>query len=182
MAFPARIAIAVLLLAMPAAAQESLPTQNVPPDNASTNDTASTSANALPNSDVLPTSNALPSSSLLPDKPAPRGNFLTRPFYDKKVRLLAELNAGAAVMDDVASRMVIESGGYERNPLMRPFVHNSGTLAVESITEVWLMAYLGDRMKHSSHPLLRMTWWLPQTLNISGKVSGGIYNSVLLTR
>lgn len=170
MAFPARIALAVLLLAAPAAAQELLPNQNVAPDN------------AMPSDSVAPNSNALPNSSLLPDKPAPQGNFFTRPFYDKKVRLLAELNAGAAVMDDVASRMVIESGGYERNPLMRPFVHNSGTLAVESITEVWLMAYVGDRMKHSSHPLLRKTWWLPQTLNFSAKVSGGIYNSVLLTR
>lgn len=182
MAYPARIALAVLLLALPAAAQELLPTQNVPPDNTLPNDTATTSSSSAPNSDDLPTSNVIPNNNLLPDKPAPRGNFLTRPFYDKKVRLLAELNAGAAVMDDVASRMVIESGGYERNPLMRPFVHNSGTLAVESAAEVWLMAFLGDRMKHSSHPLLRMTWWLPQTLNFSAKFSGGIYNSVLLTR
>jgi hypothetical protein len=123
-----------------------------------------------------------PAQKLLPDKPAPRGNFLTRPFYDKKVTLLAEINVGAAVMDDVASRKVIESGGYERNPLMRPFVHNSGTIAAESAVEVWLMAYIAERMKHSSHPLLRKTWWLPQTLNISAKVTGGIYNSVLLTR
>ena len=123
-----------------------------------------------------------PAQKLLPDKPAPRGNFLTRPFYDKKVTLLAEINVGAAVMDDVASRKDIESGGYERNPLMRPFVHNSGTIAAESAAEVWLMAYIAERMKRSSHPLLRKTWWLPQTLNISAKVTGGIYNSVLLTR
>ena len=124
----------------------------------------------------------LSAQNVLPDKPAPRGNFITRPFYDKKVRLLAEFNAGAAVMDDITSRMVIVRGGYERNPLMRPFVHNTGTLAVESVAEVWLMAFVADRMKHSSHSLLRKTWWLPQTINISAKVSGGIYNSVLLTR
>ena len=124
----------------------------------------------------------LPAQNVLPDKPAPRGNFLTRPFYDQHVRLLAEINVGATVMDDVSSRMVIDRGGYERNPLIRPFVHNSGTLAAESVGEVWLMAFLADRMKHSRHPLLRKTWWLPQTLNISAKVTGGIYNSVLLTR
>lgn len=124
----------------------------------------------------------LPAQNALPDKPAPRGNFITRPFYDKQVRLLAEINAGAAVMDDITSRMVIDRGGYERNPLIRPFVHNTGTLAAESVAEVWLMAFVGDRMKHSSHSLLRKTWWLPQTINISAKVSGGIYNSVLLTR
>ena len=146
MSFPARIAIALLLVSVPVAAQEA------------------------------------PVEKLLPDKPAPRSNFLTRPFFDKKVALLAEINVGAAVMDDVASRKVVESGGYERNPLMRPFVHNSGTIAAESAAEVWLMAFIGDRMKHSNHPLLRKIWWLPQTLNISAKVTGGIYNSVLLTR
>jgi hypothetical protein len=174
MFFPARIAVVVFLLASSAAAQE-ISTKNVPPEN-------ELPGSNVPSENVQPANNALPANSMLPDKPAPQGNFITRPFYDKQVRLLAEMNAGAAVMDDVASRMVIESGGYEQNPLMRPFVHNSGTLAAESVTEVWLMAFIADRMKHSSHPLLRKVWWLPQTLNISAKVSGGIYNSVLLTR
>ena len=179
MASPALIALALLLLSVPAAAQQNS-TQNTPPKNVLASSDAPRD-NEPPNPNV-PSDNILPGSKVLPDKPAPRGNFITRPFYDKKVRLLAEINAGAAVMDDIASRKVIENGGYERNPLMRPFVHNSGTLAAESAGEVWLMAFLGDRMKHSSHPLLRKTWWLPQTLNFSAKVSGGIYNSVLLTR
>lgn len=163
MDFPARIALMLLLLAAPAAAQES-------------------AARNLALDDAPPANNATPINNVLPDKPAPQGNFLTRPFYDKKIRLLAEVNGGAAVLDDVASRMVIERGGYEKNPFMRPFVHNSGTLAVESIGEVWLMAFVADRMKHSHYPLLRRTWWLPQTINISAKVTGGIYNSVLLAR
>jgi hypothetical protein len=129
---------------------------------------------------VVPGEEAPAVKSVLPDKPVPRGNFITRPFYDKKVRLLAAINAGTAVMDDVSSRKVIDAGGYEKNPLIRPFVHNSGTLAVESAGEVWLMAFVADRMKHSSHPVLRKTWWLPQTLNISAKAAGGSYNTVLL--
>jgi hypothetical protein len=149
--------LALLLVSAPVGAQE-LPAQIGLPDN------------------------ELPIKKGLPDKPAPRGKFLTRPFYDKKVRLLAEINAGAAVWDDVASRKVIEGGGYERNPLMRPFVHNSGTIAVESVGEVWLMAFVADRMKHSNSSILRKTWWLPQTLNISAKVTGGVYNTVLLSR
>ena len=146
MVFPARIALLLVLFAVPVGAQ------------------------------------VVPSQDVLPDKPVPRGNFLTRPFYDKKVRLLAEMNAGAAVMDDVASRKVIESGGYERNPLMRPFVHNSGTLAVETVGEVWLMAFVADRMKHSDHAILRKTWWLPQALNISAKLYGGINSTAILSR
>ena len=152
-----RVAFVLLLASIPVRAQE-VPAQNALPDS------------------------VLPSKSVLPEKPAPQGNFITRPFYDKQVRLLAEVNAGAAVLDDISSRKVIEAGGYERNPLIRPFVHNSGTLAVESVGEVWLMAFVADRMKHSSHSLLRKTWWLPQTLNISAKVSGGIYNAALLAQ
>ncbi len=124
----------------------------------------------------------LSAQDVLPDKPAPRGNFLTRPFYDSHVAVLAEVNAGAALWDDIASRRIIERGGYERNPLMRPFVHNSGTLAVETIGEVWLVAFVADRMKHSPHPVLRKTWWLPQTLNISAKIYGGINSTAILSR
>src|SRR5260370_19017272 len=75
-----------------------------------------------------------PAQKLLPDKPAPRGNFLTRPFYDKKVTLLAEINVGAAVMDDVASRKVIESGGYERKTLIPPFLPTSSTTSALTVS------------------------------------------------
>src|SRR5689334_17177990 len=110
MLFPARIALALLLSAVPIGAQELIQDKR-------------------------------------PDRPEPQGNFLTRPFHDKQIMLLAAANAGAAVMDDVSSRLVIDRGGSERNPLTRPFVHNSGTLAAESAGEVWLMAFLADRMK-----------------------------------
>lgn len=124
----------------------------------------------------------LTAQQLLPDKPAPRGNFLTRPFYDNHVLILTEVDAGAALWDDFASRRVIRRGGYERNPLMRPFVHNSGTLAAETIGEVWLVAFVADRMKHSQHAVLRKTWWLPQVLNISAKIYGGINSTAILCR
>lgn len=177
MAFPARLALGLLLFSAPAGAQN-LSVQNVLPDKVLPSGSTPQNNIELPKSSVT-TNNILPEK---PEKPAPNGNFLTRPFYDKKVTLLAGINAGAAILDDVSSRIVIERGGYERNPFIRPFVHNSATLAAESVAEVWLMAFVADRMKHSSHPLLRKTWWLPQTVNISAKVSGGIYNSVLLAR
>lgn len=163
MVWPARFAILLLLVCAPAGAQEL--------------------ASRSPGADETPSPAASePLKSALPDKPAPQGNFLTRPFYDKKVLLLAGINAGAAVWDDAASREVIERGGIERNPLMRPFVHNTGTIVAESAAEVWVMAFVADRMKRSSHPLLRKTWWLPQTLNFTAKFGGGIYNTVLLSR
>jgi hypothetical protein len=146
MAWPARIALALLLFTAPARAQD------------------------------------LPAQAVLLDKPTPKGNFLTRPFYDKQVMVLAEINVGAAIWDDLATRISIDRGGYERNPLMRPFVHNSGTLAAETIAEVWLAAFVADRMKHSSHAILRKTWRLPQSLNISAKLYGGINNTAILSR
>jgi hypothetical protein len=131
MAHPARFLFIVFLFAVPAVAQDQLaqeaPAQDVPAQN-------------------------LLAKQELPDKPSPQGNIVTRPFYDKRVRLLAEINAGAALWDDIATRMVINRGGFERDPFMRPFVHNSGTLAVETVGEVWVVAFLGDWMKHSSHP------------------------------
>lgn len=123
-----------------------------------------------------------PSMDVLPDKPAPRGNFLTRPFYNKRVLLLAELDAGAAAWDDFASRRVISRGGFERNPLMRPFVHNSGTLAAETVGEMWVAAFAADWMRRSRHAILRKTWWLPQVLNTSARLYGGINSTVLLSR
>jgi hypothetical protein len=122
------------------------------------------------------------SQDVLPDKPAPQGNFLTRPFYDIHVVVLAEIDAGAATWDDVATRWVLDRGGYERNPLMRPFVHNSGTLAAETVGEVWLAAFVADRMKRSRHTVLRKTWWLPQVLDTSARLYGGINSTVLLGR
>lgn len=182
MAIPARVALALLLAAVPVAAQE-LSTHDAPPADAVQIATVAPAV-ITPSAPEPPKSE--PAAAAIqpakPDKPEPRGNFFTRPFYDKQIRVLAEANTAAAVMDDISSRLVISSGGYERNPLMRPFVHNSSTLAVESVGEVWLMAYLADRMKRSSHPLLRKTWWVPQVANITAKVTGGLYNSVLLAQ
>jgi len=97
MFFPARIAVVVLLLTSSAAAQD-ISTKTVPPEN-------ELPGSNVPADTVQPANIALPAKSVLlvlPDKPVPQGNFITRPFYDKQVRLLAEMNAGAAVMDDVA--------------------------------------------------------------------------------
>ncbi len=155
MGFSARIVFALIVLGVPLAAQSQA--QEIP-------------------------SQEIPAQNLLPDKPAPRTDFLTRPFRDKHVLLLAEMNAGAAAWDDIASRMVIDRGGFERNPLMRPFVHNSAALAAETVGEVWLMAYVGDWMKHSHNHILRKAWWVPQTLDITAKMYGGGNNTAILSR
>jgi len=166
MALPARFLLVLFLFALPAAAQDQ-PVQDQPAQE--------------PSAQQVPAQNFLAKKDL-PDKPTPQGNIVTHPFYDKHVLLLAEINGGAAVWDDVATRMVINRGGFERDPLMRPFVHNTGTLLVETAAEVWFMAYLADWMKHSPHPILRKTWWLPQALDITAKMYGGGNNTANLAR
>jgi hypothetical protein len=120
------------------------------------------------------------SQDVLPDKPTPHANFVVRPFHDKQILVLAGIDAGLAAWDDVATRRELDAGGYERNPLIRPFVHNSGTLAAETVGEVWLAAFVADRMKRSHHAYLRKTWWLPQILEASARLYGGINNTLLL--
>jgi hypothetical protein len=125
---------------------------------------------------------SLSPQDVLPDKPSPQPNLFTRPFHDIHILVLAEIDAGTATWDDVATRRMLDRGGYERNPLMRPFVHNSGTLALETVGEVWVAAFVADRMKRSSHAYLRKTWWLPQVLDATARIYGGINNTLLLRR
>jgi hypothetical protein len=176
MVWPARLAFVLLLFSVPVGSQD-LSAQQPPPVEQGT--PAEQAFAAKPETPDQP---ALPVRPVVPDKPAPRPNFLIRPFYDPKILVLAEMDAGAATWDDLASRRIIERGGFERNPLMRPFVHNPGTLAVETIAEVWVVSYLADRMKHSPHPTLRKAWWLPQVLNFSARLYGGINSTAILSR
>ena len=140
---------------------------------------------------------AIPSVDALPDRPVPRlnllirpvngktgprGSFLVRPFHDKPVLFLAAISAGAVTWDNVTTRVSENRGNFEINPLMRPFAHNSASLALEGAGTVWISAFVADRMKHSRNVVLRKTWWLPQFANISLPLYGGIRNTVMLSR
>ena len=116
------------------------------------------------------------------NKPAGHHNFLVRPFYNKSVAILAAIHVGPAAWDGVTTRMVLDRGGYERDPLMRPFAGNSGALAATTAGEVWLSAFVADRMKHSHSIILRKGWWLPQAVSISLDLWVGVNNTVVLRR
>jgi len=123
---------------------------------------------------------ASPDQDTLPDKPAPRGNFLVRPFHDKPVAFLAVIQGGAVTWDNVTTRISENRGNFELNPLMRPFAHNSAALIVEGAGAVWLSAFVADRMKRSRSIVLRKTWWLPQVVNFALPLYGGIHNTAVL--
>jgi hypothetical protein len=176
MVWPSRLAFVLLFISASAGAQD------LPAQQPSSIEQGIPAQEALAEKPEIPDQPAVPIRSVVPEKPAPKPNFFLRPFYDSHILILAEINTGAAVWDDVASRRIINRGGFERNPLMRPFVHNPGTLAGETIAEVWLVSYVADRMKRSSHPVLRKNWWLPQALNITAKLYGGINSTAILSR
>jgi hypothetical protein len=125
---------------------------------------------------------ASPDKDALLDKPVPRGNFLIRPFHDKPVAILAAIQVATVTWDNVTTRISENRGGFEMNPLMRPFAHNSASLIAEGAASVWLSAFVADRMRHSRSIVLRKTWWLPQVVNFSFPLYGGIHNTVQLNR
>jgi len=125
---------------------------------------------------------ATPDKDALADKPVPRSNFLVRPFHDKPVAILAAIQVATVTWDNVTTRISENRGSFELNPLMRPFAHNSASLIAEGASSVWLSAFVSDRMKHSRRTLLRRTWWLPQVVNLSSPLFGGIHNTVQLNR
>jgi hypothetical protein len=125
---------------------------------------------------------ATPDKDALVDKPIPRGNFLVRPFRDKPVAILAAIQVATVTWDNATTRISENRGSFEMNPLMRPFAHNSASLIAEGAASVWLSAFVADRMKHSRSIVLRKTWWLPQVVNFSFPLYGGIHNTVVLNR
>lgn len=116
------------------------------------------------------------------DKSPSHPNFFLRPFHDKPVAILAAVQFGAEGWDATTTRMVLNRGGSERNPLVKPFAHNSVALGAEGASEIWLSAFVADRMRHSRYRVLRKTWWLPQTVNISFGFWGGVHNTEILGR
>lgn len=125
---------------------------------------------------------ATPDNDALVDKPVPRGNFLVRPFHDKPVAILAAIQVATVTWDNVTTRISENRGSFELNPLMRPFAHNSASLIAEGASSVWLSAFVANRMKHSRSIVLRKTWWLPQVVNFTFPLYGGIHNTVGLNR
>jgi hypothetical protein len=125
---------------------------------------------------------AIPDKDALVEKPVPRGNFLIRPFHDKPIAILAAIQVATVTWDNVTTRISESRGSFELNPLMRPFAHNSASLIAEGAGSVWISAFVADRMRHSRNIVLRKTWWLPQVVNLTFPLYGGIHNTVQLNR
>jgi hypothetical protein len=76
---------------------------------------------------------------------------------------LSIAQSGAAGFDAYATRRAIENGAQEEDPFMRPFAGSSGIYAAIQICPI-VLDYTARHMQRSENPMIRHTWWLPQTL------------------
>jgi hypothetical protein len=83
---------------------------------------------------------------------------------------------GSAVFDAWSTRAALESGrGYERDPLLTPFAGSNAIYPALQVLPLGL-DYVSRRMMNSSHPWLRKTWWVPQSISTAGFLWSGSRN------
>jgi hypothetical protein len=187
------LAIAALLLQIPAIPQNSISTVSTAP--------AETTEPAAPDT----TTKAVSSDRNEPVKPAPasesptseelskgpdlsaRGAFAApvslSPLQDRSKKLrprewlaLSIAQHSAATFDAWSTRHAISSGqAQELNPMLRPFAGNASLYAVVQVGPV-LFDYLGRRMMTSQHGWARRTWWIPQAVSTAVLLASGAHN------
>ena len=82
---------------------------------------------------------------------------------------------GAAVLDAWSTRQVLQQGGRELDPLVRPFAHSASVYPALQVTPV-AVDYFAAKLMRSNHAVLRKLWWVPQVVATSGSVYCGISN------
>lgn len=155
-----------------------------PSANSATNSTAAPSPAAANSNDSATTDSSLSPEPILPGTPAFQPVALklatTHPYENARDRkiwyALAITSHSAAALDAWSTRRALSNNdGTEGNLLLRPFAHSNMMYAATQMSPL-LMDYLGKRMMVSRHPLLRKTWWLPQTLGATMSFSAGVHN------
>ncbi len=82
----------------------------------------------------------------------------------------------AATFDAWTTRRVIANGwGREVNPLLQPFARSDALYLAIHVGPA-IQDYLGQRMRTSSHPVLRRFWWLPQLVGTALHLWSGFHN------
>lgn len=140
-----------------------------------------------PQPQVLLASNAAAPESLV--APAPQQNLLIHPAVLKPVPQKPEISIreraafysliaaehGAAVLDAWSTRQVLQEGGRELDPLVRPFAHSATLYPALQVTP-FAVDYFAAKLMRSNHPVLRKLWWVPQVVATSGSVYCGVAN------
>jgi hypothetical protein len=77
--------------------------------------------------------------------------------------------------DTWSTRRLIDAGGRELNPLLKPV---AGSAALYPVMQTWPMAidYFAARMARSNKGWVRKMWWLPQTASAASSFVIGARN------
>lgn len=153
---------AMLIAGPPALAQVAPPPAAAPP------------LEPLPRPDLPPPAGVAVDGGQVGAAAAPRP---TAPGYSVGAFIaLGIASHGASVFDAAATRHeVLYDGGYEENPLVRPYVRSYALFAVTQIGP-FIYDGLGWLMTRSSHRWIRRLWWLPQTFNAVTNIASGLYD------
>jgi hypothetical protein len=118
--------------------------------------------------------------------PAAPAAFFASPIRENRARVEEERRRrlwlalgiaqhSTASFDAWTTRRVISNGGYEMDPLIRPFAGNASIYAAIQVAPVAL-EYLGWHMMHSNHEWERRVWWMPQSLGAAMNLASGVHN------
>jgi hypothetical protein len=103
-------------------------------------------------------------------------NSESRPQLPKKAFFsLALLNHSAVAFDTWSTRRLVDSGGRELNPLLKPVAHSG---ALYPVMQTWPVAidYMAAKMARSKKPWMRKMWWVPQTVSAASSIVIGFRN------
>lgn len=99
-----------------------------------------------------------------------------RPTLPKKTFIsLAMLQHSAVAFDSWSTRNLVENGGRELNPVLRPFANSN---ALYPVMQTWptVIDYFAARMARSNKPWVRRMWWVPQTASAASSFVIGARN------
>lgn len=85
---------------------------------------------------------------------------------DRPVAVLDTVEAGTASWDWAVTRIGVEHGGGEADPMSKPFVHSNIGVAAYEASELAFTTIMAHRTRHSRHAILRDTWWAWQVVPI----------------
>lgn len=93
----------------------------------------------------------------------------------RKWLILSIAQHSAAAFDAYSTRRALANGAMERDPLMEPF---AGSPALYGAIQAgpFGLDYVARKMQRSESPLLRHTWWLPQTISTGLFMFSGVHN------
>jgi hypothetical protein len=94
---------------------------------------------------------------------------------------LSIAQSSAAGFDAYSTRRALDTGAHEADPFMRPFASSPAIYAAIQVAPV-VLDFTARHMQRSELPLIRHTWWLPQTLGTGLYLFSGVHNMQVANR